>query len=275
MSYRVKTDSFEGPFDLLLYLVARQKVDIGSIAISEIADQYLSEVARMKKVDLDVASDFLLVAATLLEMKAASLIPGDEAEVVDDLEELSPGQMRDVLVERLVEYKKFKNAAVALSSLCERQDALHVRTFGPDRSMLSLMPDYLKGTSLEDLARLCAGCFAHRDVFLLQSEHIARRVVSLEERASDMLLQVRRKGTVLFSDLLGEDANDTELVVVSFLSLLELFKRRKVGLVQDELFGDILVSCLEDSSADDSELGEDGREDDGLDVVDDEEREGR
>lgn len=257
MSYKVKTDSFEGPFDLLLYLVSRQKVDIGSIAISEIADQYLAEIDRMRKVDLDVASDFLLVAATLLEMKAASLIPDDQPEVIDDLDELTPGQMRDVLVERLVEYKKFKNAAAALSSLFDRQEALHVRPFGPDRSMLSLMPDYLKGTTVDELGRLCAGCFAHRDVFLLQSEHIARRVISLEERADDVLLEVNRKGRVLFSELLGGEANDTEFVVVTFLSLLELFKRRKVGLTQSELFGDIAVSRLEPGTLEGS-YGADG-----------------
>lgn len=248
MLYKVKTDSFEGPFDLLLYLVSRQKVDIGSIAISEIADQYLAEIDRMRKVDLDVASDFLLVAATLLEMKAASLIPDDQPEVIDELDELTPGQMRDVLVERLVEYKKFKNATIALSSFFDRQEALHVRPFGPDRSMLSLMPDYLKGTTVDDLGRLCAGCFAHRDVFLLQSEHIARRVISLEERADHVLLEVERKGRVSFSELLGNESDDAELVVVTFLSLLELFKRRKVGLTQRELFGDIVVNKLEDGA---------------------------
>ena len=81
MSYRVRIESFEGPFDLLLYLVSRQKVSIGSISLSEITDQYLAEVQRMRNVDLDVASDFLLVASTLLEIKAASLLPHEEARV--------------------------------------------------------------------------------------------------------------------------------------------------------------------------------------------------
>ena len=80
MSYRVRTDNFEGPFDILLYLVSRQRVDIGSISVADIADQYLDEIARMTMVDLDVASDFLLVASTLLEIKAASLIPRDRGE---------------------------------------------------------------------------------------------------------------------------------------------------------------------------------------------------
>ncbi len=90
MSYRVRIESFEGPFDLLLYLVNRQKVDIGSISITEITDQYLAEVERMSKVDLDVASDFLLVAATLLEIKAASLIASNDDEELEEYEDLSP-----------------------------------------------------------------------------------------------------------------------------------------------------------------------------------------
>ena len=89
MSYRVRIESFEGPFDLLLYLVSRQKVSIGSISLSEITDQYLAEVQRMRNVDLDVASDFLLVASTLLEIKAASLLPHEEAEdVPEEYEEM-------------------------------------------------------------------------------------------------------------------------------------------------------------------------------------------
>ena len=96
MSYRVRIESFEGPFDLLLYLVSRQKVSIGSISLSEITDQYLSEVQRMRNVDLDVASDFLLVASTLLEIKAASLIPHEESEKLDEeFDEISPDEMRD------------------------------------------------------------------------------------------------------------------------------------------------------------------------------------
>ena len=106
MSYKVRIDSFEGPFDLLLYLVSRQKVDIGAISITEIADQYLAEVSRMETLDLDVASDFLLVASTLLEIKAQSLIPRERDELDDDLAELAPSEARDMLVERLMECRR-------------------------------------------------------------------------------------------------------------------------------------------------------------------------
>ena len=103
MSYRVRIDSFEGPFDLLLYLVSRQKVDIGAINITQIADQYLAEVSRMENLDLDIASDFLLVASTLLEIKAESLIPRQRDELDSEIEELAPSEARDMLVERLLD----------------------------------------------------------------------------------------------------------------------------------------------------------------------------
>lgn len=241
MAYRVRIESFEGPFDLLLYLVSKQKVDIGKIAITEITDQYLAEVERMQDVDLDVASDFLVVAATLLELKAASLIPHDAEEVERDEDELSPYEMRDVLVEQLLEYKKFKNAARALENRLLAEQKIHVRPFGPDRSMLSLMPDYLQGVSLDKLGQLLANCLARRDVFLLESEHIAAKIIPLETRIQEIDELMKRGVTVRFSDLVSAQ-DDPRLIVVTFLAVLELFKRSEVDVEQDHLFGDIVIS---------------------------------
>ena len=133
MSYKVRIDSFEGPFDLLLYLVSRQKVDIGVISISEIIDQYLAEISNLKDLDLDVASDFLLVAATLLKIKAESLLPKEKVQVEEEFAELSPGEARDILIERLLSYKTYKNAAHALNSRFEAEGRMHARPFGPDK----------------------------------------------------------------------------------------------------------------------------------------------
>lgn len=245
MSYRVRIESFEGPFDLLLYLVSRQKVSIGSISLSQITDQYLAEVQRMRNVDLDVASDFLLVASTLLEIKAASLIPQEKPEgMPEEYEELSAAQMRDALVENLLEYKKFKNAAAALQGRFEAERRVHVRPFGPDRSFLTLVPDYLKGVPVERLGQLCAACIARRDVFLLESEHIAARVVPVEVQVRTVFDTVCAKGKARFSDFVKEN-DEPQMIVVTFLALLELFKRNMVNLRQDELFGDIAISCVE------------------------------
>ena len=247
MSYRVRIESFEGPFDLLLYLVSKQKVDIGSISLAEITDQYLAEVKRMQSLDLDVASDFLLVASTLLELKAASLLPRDDDQSEQpEFEDLEPNELREQLIAHLIEYKTYKNAARSLQSRFEAQGRSHARPFGPDVQFLNLMPDYLEGVSLDDLGRRCARCFARKDVFLLESEHIARRVIPVETQVETIYNQVQKNKRMRFSDFVDNET-DPHVVVVTFLALLELFKRSMVRLSQDELFGDIAIAYIEES----------------------------
>lgn len=246
MSYRVRIDSFEGPFDLLLYLVSRQKVDIGAISITQIADQYLAEVARMRTLDLDVASDFLLVASTLLEIKAESLLPREREEVEDELEELAPSEARDMLVERLLAYKQYKNAAAALQARFEAEGRMHARPFGPDATFLGLMPDFLRDVSLDALALLAAGALARREVFLLESEHIAAKPIPVEVHVRAIHERIRNQKHLRFSQLLA-GASSTPLVVVTFLAVLELYKRSMVHVAQSELFGDIEIDYIEGS----------------------------
>lgn len=250
MSYRVRIESFEGPFDLLLHLVSRQKVSISSISLSQIADQYLEEVQRMRNVDLDVASDFLLVASTLLEIKAASLIPRDEdrSDEGRDVEEMSAEDMRRMLVDQLLEYKKFKNASAALARRYEAEERVHARPFGPDKEFLSFMPDYLKGVELGRLGELCASCIARRDVFLLESEHIAARVIPVETQVRTVYDMLKERKHAALSDFVDEGSSP-QLVVVTFLAILELFKRNMVTLSQEELFGDIALSFVEGSDS--------------------------
>lgn len=244
VSYKVRTASFEGPFDLLLYLVSRQKVDIGAISITEIADQYLAEVTRMKNLDLDVASDFLLVASTLLEIKAQSLIPQDTPEIDDDIAELTPSEARDILVERLLAYKQYKNASAALHARFVSEGRMHTRPFGPDACFLNLMPDYLKDVTLDGLALTCARALARRDVFLLESEHIAAKPIPVETHVRAIHQRIVNRGHLRFSDLV-DGRTPTPVVVVTFLAVLELYKRSMVKINQDELFGDISIDYIE------------------------------
>ena len=215
MSYRVRIESFEGPFDLLLYLVSRQKVDIGSISITEIVDQYVAYIDRMQKLDLEVASDFLLVASTLLDIKAASLIPSEKTEVEDELEELSPNEAREILIEKLIAYKQYKNAAWALKNRFELEGRMHPRLCGPDQEFLGIMPDYLESTTLDSLVRA-----------------IHRRI------------STRKR--MMFSELL-EAAPTLQLRVVNFLAILELYKRGMVSLEQSGSFSDIRIDYIEGS----------------------------
>lgn len=246
MSYRVRIESFEGPFDLLLYLVNRQKVDIGSISITEIADQYLAEVSRMDRLDLDVASDFLLVASTLLEIKAESLIPRERDDIDDDIEVLAPSEARDVLVERLLRYKQFKNAARALVVRADAEARMHARSCGPDAEFLRALPDYLEGVTLDAFALLAAQTLAHRDPFLLESDHIAAKPIPVELHVRAIHQRIMNKKHLRFSELVHPDT-PTPVVVVTFLAVLELYKRSMVHVRQSQLFGDIEIDYIEGS----------------------------
>ena len=258
MSYRVSTQVYSGPFDLLLQLVNRQKVDIGAISISEVAEQYLAEVERIEALDLDVASDFLLVAATLLDIKAASLVPQetpsksvDDDEDDEDLEELSAldgDALREVLIQRLIAYKQFKGAAAALGARMQAESRMHPRVAGPDPEFLGLMPDYLAGITLRGLAVICADLDGKRQTFLLEAEHVAPHRVPLDLTVASVDRFTMAHQTCTFRELLDGDAT-TEQLVVTFLAMLELAKRGSLMLSQDEIFGTICINRVEGAEA--------------------------
>lgn len=258
MSYRVSTQVYSGPFDLLLQLVTRQKVDIGAISISEVAEQYLAEVERIEALDLDVASDFLLVAATLLDIKAASLVPQeapskavDDDEDDEDLEELSAldgDALREVLIQRLIAYKQFKGAAAALGARMQAESRMHPRVAGPDPEFLGLMPDYLAGITLRGLAVICADLDGKRQTFLLEAEHVAPHRVPLDLTVASVDRFTMAHQTCTFRELLDGDAT-TEQLVVTFLAMLELAKRGSLMLSQDEIFGTIQINRVEGAEA--------------------------
>ena len=258
MSYRVSTQVYSGPFDLLLQLVTRQKVDIGAISISEVAEQYLAEAERIEALDLDVASDFLLVAATLLDIKAASLVPQetpsksvDDDEDDEDLEELSAldgDALREVLIQRLIAYKQFKGAAAALGARMKAESHMHPRVAGPDPEFLGLMPDYLAGITLRGLAVICADLDGKRQTFLLEAEHVAPHRVPLDLTVASVDRFTMAHQTCTFRELLDGDAT-TEQLVVTFLAMLELAKRGSLTLSQDEIFGTIQINRVEGAEA--------------------------
>ena len=253
MSYRVQTQAYSGPFDLLLQLVSRQRVDIGAISISEVADQYLAEVERMGELDLAVASDLVLVASTLLDIKAASLVPQDAPAAADDDEDdefsdLSPDEAREVLIARLIAYKQFRNAAAALGARMEAQARMHPRTAGPGPEFLNTMPDYLEGITLRGLAVICADLDSRREGFLLEAEHIAPKRLPVALTVASVDRVTRAKPHLTFSELLDGDSTP-EQVVVTFLAILQLYKLGSVRLTQDENFADIDIDRIEGAPA--------------------------
>ena len=246
--HQIQTDYFQGPFDLLLHLVSRQKLDVGVISVSEIADQYLEYIEQMEVFDLEVASEFLLLAATLLDIKAMALLPKEEHYVGDELDDLSPGELRDVLVARLINYKQYKNIAAALEKRAEIEGHMHARQAGLEAEFLKPLPDYLEGVTLHSLALICAELEYRKETFLLEAEHIASVPISLTEYAEGVRTMLRKNKQLNFDALIPDDATP-EVVVVTFLSVLELYKHGALDITQEEPLGEMQLRRLSRSEA--------------------------
>jgi hypothetical protein len=149
VAIEVATPVYEGPFDLLLHLIMREEVDIHEISLSTIVDAYLTELSKMQELDLEIATEFLLIAATLIELKARRLLPGKENIDLD--EELALWEERDLLLARLLECKTFKDVAKILATFVDDADRVYARTTGTDERFEDVMPDLLEGMTLEKL----------------------------------------------------------------------------------------------------------------------------
>lgn len=162
MAYEVTTAVFEGPFDLLLHLITRQQVDIYQVSLSSIVDAYVAEIEHLPGVDLDVATEFLLIAAVLLELKARRLLPGSDE--VEDEEELALWEERDLLLARLFECKTFKDAAAALNRMMDAAGRSFPRRAGLEERFLEITPDLLAGVTPDRLRRACLAALTPRPV---------------------------------------------------------------------------------------------------------------
>jgi segregation and condensation protein A len=238
MPYAVQTPVFEGPLDLLLHLILSEQVDLYEISLSTIVDGYLVELERMDVLNLDVASEFLLIAATLVELKSRRLLPtGDDLDLDD---ELALWEERDLLLHRLVECKTFKEAAVALSVLAAEADRSVGRTLGVDERYLGLMPDMLEGVGADDLRRAYLRAIAPRPVPRIDLDHVAPIRASVTDAMAELVDELPRVGRITFRALTGALVERLE-VVVRFLAVLELFKVGLVDLDQARTFGDIVI----------------------------------
>ena len=245
MSYRVKIESFEGPFELLLALVAQQKVKIGSISVSEVADQYIEHIHSMEELDMDVASEFLEVASTLLAMKAKALLPADKSDD-DELElgELTLEQAADLLAARIIAYYQYKRVAAMLGSRMRNESMMYPRVAGLEPQFLGLLPDYLEGVTLEGLGLVCATMMARRETFLMDAEHIAAKPIAVETYVDSITSRLSRKRNMTFRELIA-DAEDNAHIVVSFLAILEMYKRGMIDLQQENPGDEIQVSYVD------------------------------
>jgi segregation and condensation protein A len=237
MDYVVRTEVFEGPFDLLLHLIARQRVDIWQVSLSRITEDYLAEVRRMRELNLEVATEFLVVAATLLELKAARLLPSPEADP-DEAETLL--EERDLLFARILQYRAYKQVAGLFGGRLAEQAAYVPRRVGAEDVLRRIVPELLVGVAPAELARLAATAMVPAPPPQVTTTHIAPPRLSVAEAVTSLARRLQDQGASSFEDLVGRQALPIE-VVVGLLAVLELYKRSLVELDQASTFGDIAV----------------------------------
>ncbi|MDE0700298.1 MAG: segregation/condensation protein A [Acidimicrobiaceae bacterium] len=239
MAYEVQTPIFEGPFDLLLHLILKQQVELYDINLSEIVDAYLQQIETMEQLDLEIATEFLLIAATLVELKTRRLLPEDTEIDLDD--EFSLWEERDLLLARLVECKVFKDAALVLRQLSAEAARSYPRSVGPvEDHFIGLAPDMLRNTTLEDLRDAYGRATAPKPVVRVDLSHVSPIKITVAKVVGDLVEELPRHGRMTFRQLTSELVDRIEIVVY-FLAVLELFKRGFVELEQPETFGDIAV----------------------------------
>ncbi|MGI9645472.1 MAG: segregation and condensation protein A [Ilumatobacteraceae bacterium] len=238
MAFEVTTPVYEGPFDLLLHLILQEQVDIYEVNLCTIVDAYLAEVERMQDLDLDLATGFLLIAATLVELKARRLLP--DAGDVDLDDELALWEERDLLLARLLEAKTFKDVSQVFARLADDADRSFPRVVGPDERFAEVLPDLLEGTTVERLRNAAIRALTPRPVPTVDLFHVAPITVTVADAVAELLDELPRAGRITFRRLTADLADRLE-VIVRFLAVLELFKQGAVEIDQPERFGDIEV----------------------------------
>jgi segregation and condensation protein A len=241
MSYEVSTDVFEGPFDLLLHLILKQEVDLWEISLSRIVDEYLAELERMDNLDLDVTTEFLLIAATLVDLKARRLLPSLEEVELD--EELLRFEERDLLLARLLECKTFKDAARELETLVRRSDRSLARRAGPEEPFASMKPDPLDRVAPSRLLAAALRGLAPKPAPEIQVDHIAPIRASVRDAVEVVLSVLPEREALSFRQLVADAPTQLE-AIVRFLAVLELYKQGIVDLEQFDAFGDLRVRRL-------------------------------
>jgi len=246
MPYEVSTPVYEGPFDLLLHLILREEVELWEVSLSAIVDAYLTELdctmsLSGETLDLDVATEFLLIAATLVELKARRLLPGLEDVELD--EELLRFEERDLLLARLLECKTFKDAAAAFEARIRRAQRSVPRRAGPEEPYRFLEPDPLERVRPDALRAAALRVFAAVPAVVVDTEHIAPVRASVRDAVETVLRLLPESEPMSFRTLAAGVPTRLEFVV-RFLAVLELYKQGVVDLSQFTNFGELLVRRL-------------------------------
>jgi segregation and condensation protein A len=240
---RVTTPAFEGPVDLLLQLVNSHQVELFDIPLGDVVDAFVAEVAAWESVDLATLSEFLVVAAVLIELKSKRLLPGSDD--IEPDEELVGWEERDVLLARLLECQAYVAAADAFAILFEQAARSVPRTAGLDPDLVVHAPDLLDGVTPDDLAAAFLRATAERPVPTVDLYHVTVDTVTVADAVTELVRRLPRLGRATFRSLTEHLTTRIE-VIVRFLALLELCKQGRVSLDQGHTFGDLEVAWLAD-----------------------------
>ncbi|WP_406080731.1 segregation/condensation protein A [Streptomyces zaomyceticus] len=238
--FTVRLANFEGPFDLLLQLITKHKLDVTEVALSQVTDEFMAHLRALgPDGDLDQTTEFLVVAATLLDLKAARLLPAAEVEDEADLALL---EARDLLFARLLQYRAYKRVAAIFEERWEAEGRRHPRTVGLEPHHAELLPEVVISLGAEGFAKLAVKAMQPRAEPQVYVDHIHAPLVSVREQAGVVVALLRERGTALFRELIEDVGDDTLTVVARFLALLELYREKAVALDQETALGDLTVS---------------------------------
>lgn len=236
--FKIRLSNFEGPFDLLLQLISKHKLDVTEVALSKVTDEFMVHIRAMgPDWDLDQTTEFLVVAATLLDLKAARLLPVAEVEDEADLALL---EARDLLFARLLQYRAYKQIADIFNRRLDDEARRRPRTVGLEPHHAELLPEVVISIGPEGFARLAVKAMQPRPKPQVYVDHIHAPLVSVQEQAGIVVARLRELGEASFRALV-EDTDDTLTVVARFLALLELYREKAVALEQEAALGELLV----------------------------------
>jgi segregation and condensation protein A len=238
VGFAVHLDNFDGPFDLLLRLIAKHQLDITEIALSQVTDEFMTHLKAMgADWELEQTTSFLVVAATLLDLKIVRLLPSAHLE---DEEDLALLEARDLLFARLLQYRAFKEVAAVIAGRMAAEGRRVPRTVGLDERFAALLPDVVIGLGLEDFAALAGAAMVPRDQPALPMSHLHVSRVSVREEAHRLVERLRKLRTTTFRVLVA-DSPDTPTTVARFLALLELYREGAVAFDQAVALGELSV----------------------------------
>jgi segregation and condensation protein A len=242
--FQVHLDNFDGPFDLLLQLISRHKLDITEISLSLVTDEFISYIRALELSGegwrLDQATEFLVIAATLLDLKAARLLPSGE---IEDEEDLALLEARDILFARLLQYRAFKEIAASFQEAIAAADKSFPRVVALDPALASLLPEVLIGVGPARFAAIADRVLTPKAPPVVALEHLHSALVSVSEESKTVVEALRKGRTLSFRSLIAE-ADSTLVVVARFLALLDLYRQGALRFEQVVALGDLQISWI-------------------------------